>query len=291
MSGIYWLASYPKSGNTWFRAFLKNLLDEGSEPVDINALNTGGIASSRDWIDEVLGFDSAELTHSEVERLRPAVYRWSLREPDIGYRKIHDAYTYLADGEPLVSRQGTRGALYILRNPLDVAPSLANHMNCTIDEAITRMGNSSFTLAKEKNGLAEQVPQRLLSWSEHVTSWLDAPGLLREVIRYEDMKSHPLKTFTQAAMFLELPTTPERIEKAVRFSDIRELQKQETEKGFRERPKRASRFFRKGAAGDWKNTLTPEQISRIIQNHFAVMRRFHYIDDHGTPTEETCPST
>ena len=55
MGGIYWLASYPKSGNTWFRAFLCNLQEDGEEPADINDLATGGIASARGWLDEVLG--------------------------------------------------------------------------------------------------------------------------------------------------------------------------------------------------------------------------------------------
>ncbi|MEJ2083836.1 MAG: sulfotransferase, partial [Acidobacteriota bacterium] len=38
MTGIVWLASYPKSGNTWLRAFLMNFLDPGKRPVDINQL-------------------------------------------------------------------------------------------------------------------------------------------------------------------------------------------------------------------------------------------------------------
>jgi hypothetical protein len=52
MNGIYWLASYPKSGNTWFRAFMRNLLANSDHPVSINELNTGSIASSPGWIDE-----------------------------------------------------------------------------------------------------------------------------------------------------------------------------------------------------------------------------------------------
>ncbi len=81
MSGIYWLASYPKSGNTWLRSFLSNLQQDGDAPADINELATGTIASARDWLDEALGFDSADLSADEIDRLRPAVYRWSLRAP------------------------------------------------------------------------------------------------------------------------------------------------------------------------------------------------------------------
>lgn len=287
MGGIYWLASYPKSGNTWFRTFLRNLVEDGDAPVDINELETGAIASGRGWLDEVLGFDTAELGPDEVERLRPEVYRWSLRDEEFGYHKIHDAYTFTSDNEPLVSREATIGALYILRNPLDVAPSFANHMHCDIDKAIGKMGRSEAAMCRTRKALPNQVRQKLLTWSEHVLSWVDAPGLNVEVIRYEDMQADAQATFTRAARFLGLPTDAGRIAKAIRFSDFRELARQEEEKGFCERPANAARFFRKGISGDWQKKLTPEQVARIIADHGEVMRRFGYLDsdDHPLSTD------
>lgn len=283
MGGIYWLASYPKSGNTWFRTFLHNLQEDGDEPADINDLATGTIASGRGWVDEVLGFDTAELSPDEVERLRPEVYRWSLCEEDIGYHKIHDAYTFTSDDEPLVSREATLGALYIVRNPLDVVPSFANHMHCDIDQAIEKMGRPGMALCGTRKALTNQTRQWLLTWSEHVLSWVDAPDLNVEVIRYEDMLAEPQATFTRAARFLRLPDNRARVEKAIRFSDFKELARQEEEKGFRERPAEAERFFRKGCSGDWREKLTEAQVERIITDHSAVMRRFGYLDETGVP--------
>ena len=279
MGGIYWLASYPKSGNTWFRAFLQNLQEDGDRPVQINDLATGDIASGRGWLDEVLGFDTAEMTPKQVEQLRPAVYRWSLQEQEeIGYHKIHDAYTYTQSGEPLVSQAATLGALYIIRNPLDMVASVANHWHCSIDHAIASMGNPKMAMCRSKKSLPKQVRQRLLSWSEHVTSWVDAADLNLMVIRYEDMLEQPLETFTKAAQFLDLPDSPERVEKAIRFSDFRELVRQETEIGFRERPQRTHRFFRQGKSGGWRSELTEEQVEQVLADHGAVMRRFGYLD-------------
>jgi hypothetical protein len=283
VGGIYWLASYPKSGNTWFRAFLFNLQADGDAPADINDIRTGSIASGRGWLDEVLGFDTADLSHDEVERLRPEVYRWSRHEEEIGYHKIHDAYVVLPSGEPLVSREGTLGAVYIVRNPLDVAPSNANHMNCTIDEAVAFMGKTGFSVARKYG--SNQVRQRLLSWSGHVESWVDASDLELEVVRYEDMLAHPVETFTRAAAFLGLPTDADRIEKAIKFSGYEELRRQEEEVGFAERPQFTSRFFRRGEAGGWRDTLTPEQVKQIIADHGAIMRRFGYLDDDDNPVE------
>lgn len=66
MNRLVWLASYPKSGNTWFRAFLANLLADSNVPVDINNLGIGPIASSRGALDSTLGYDSSNLTHEEI---------------------------------------------------------------------------------------------------------------------------------------------------------------------------------------------------------------------------------
>ncbi len=284
MNSIYWLASYPKSGNTWFRVFLQNLLEDSDKPLDINELTTGFIASDRGWLDNVLGFDSADLDADELERLRPEVYRWSSLNGETTYNKIHDAYTYTADGEPLVSREATRGALYILRNPLDVAPSYANHNCLSLDKAIASMGNHRLVLGESCNKqLLYQVRNKLLSWSEHVLSWVDAPALNCHVLRYEDMQADPVAAFSGAARFLGLPDDPVRIEKAIRFSDFQELAGQETEKGFCEQSPRAERFFRDGKSGNWRNRLSPEQIARIVADHGEVMRRFGYLDADGRP--------
>lgn len=283
MGGIYWLASYPKSGNTWLRTFLRNLIEDGDQPADINELKSGNIASSRGWLDEVLGFDTAELDPDEVDRLRPAVYRWSLRDDEISYHKIHDAYTTTLSGEPLVSREATLGALYILRNPLDVAPSYANHNHCSIDDAITRMSEPDHALCKSRKSLPNQVRQRLLTWSEHVLSWVDAPDLNCQVIRYEDLLKDPVSAFTRAARFLQLPDDPARVAKAIRFSDFKVLSRQEEEKGFRERPPKTERFFRQGKSGDWRDQLTPAQVDRIVAGQGEVMRRFGYLNAAGEP--------
>jgi len=102
--GIYWLASYPKSGNTWFRVFLANLRREKSEPVDINQLNIIGIASARELFDKMTGLKGADLTQKEIERLRPRVYEEMLKEAEESlFLKIHDAYTYTDKGECYLS--------------------------------------------------------------------------------------------------------------------------------------------------------------------------------------------
>src|SRR6056300_989710 len=134
---LFWLASYPKSGNTWTRAFIANLLNEDPDPVDINELNTGAIASGREWVQAAFDFDIDELTHDEVDQLRPHAYRWlSDRAANYEYHKTHDAFSYVdEEGRlPLFPPEATAGALVIVRNPLDVAVSFAHHNASTIDK-------------------------------------------------------------------------------------------------------------------------------------------------------------
>ena len=286
MAGKYWLASYPKSGNTWMRAFIRNLLNDGKQPANINELNTARIAGDREWLDLVLGFDTAELSADELDRLRPSIYDWAARDGDIDYRKIHDAYTRLPDGTPLAGSKSTLGALYLIRNPLDLAASVANHYHCSIDEAIDRMAKPDFALSTSTNRLNRQVRQRLLSWSGHVLSWADAPDLRCEVVRYEDLLVNPQISFTQAATFLGLPTEPDRVRRAIGFCRFDELARQESEFGFTERPTRTTRFFRQGRSQGWQEELTTAQVERIIASHATVMQRYGYLDGAGKPVDQ-----
>lgn len=267
---IYWLASYPKSGNTWFCLFVYNFLLDCGEPADINDLRLGCFANDRAWINETLGFDISELSEDEVEQLRPEVYRWSSQANAINYRRIHDANSYLPDGQHLICREATLGAIYIVRNPLDVAISFACHLNVSIDKVIERMAQPSMGFLSTNRWLPSNVRQRVLSWSANVASWVDADDLNVEIIRYEDMKTAPLTTFTRAIDFLGLPVDRERIEKAIRFSEFEELKSQEAKNGFKQRHIKASSFFRKGQIGDWRNALSDSQVNRIIADHRAI---------------------
>ncbi len=141
MTRTIWLASYPKSGNTWLRMLIANLSAKDDTPVDINDLpERGGIASARGPFDYLTLIDSGLLTHDEIDALRPRVYEelasgaqddeYDAVEapPPVRFVKVHDAYTLTPTGEPLLAgARGADGAIVIVRDPRDVAPSLASH--------------------------------------------------------------------------------------------------------------------------------------------------------------------
>ncbi len=283
MKGIVWLASYPKSGNTWFRAFIANLTSESGTPVNINALHTGSMASARVPFDDIAGVEASDLTAEEIDRVRPAVYRTLAEEAEeTEYQKVHDAYTLNPDGCPLFPSDATAGAIYFLRNPLDVAVSYAHHSHCDVDVAINWMSQEHLMCGNPKR-LHEQLRQRLLTWSGHVLSWVDQQEFPVCVVRYEDMHLDTEATFARASRFAGLPEAPSRIRQAIRFSSFEELRRQEGEDGFKEKMPLAESFFRRGQVGSWRDSLSDAQAARLVADHGEVMRRFGYLDHCGNP--------
>lgn len=279
IAGPVWLASYPKSGNTWLRLLLSNLLCGRAGPESINDL---GLAThslvSRPAIEEVTLVDSFLLTREECDRIRPALMDEAWREAadhDV-FIKLHDAYCYLADGRPVLGRPA-RAALYILRDPRDVAVSLAFHTGKPIATVVDQI----LSVNTRMGGIQprhEQLSQPLLDWSGHVRSWIGQRDVPVHALRYEDLRADTTGFFSQAAAFLGLEATRDDIARAVAQSDFSSLQRQETEKGFRERrPESIAPFFRAGRVGAWRDVLLPDQAAAIEAAHGAVMAEFGYL--------------
>jgi len=274
MAGIIWLASYPKSGNTWLRAFLHNFLRDADRPYDLNKLTdvTAG-ESQLSWYRAIDPDFDQHNTDERIRELRPQVHRAiSQRSPDTVLVKTHNALVE-EEGHPLVNLEVTAGAIYIVRNPLDVAISFSHHNGRSIDEIIEFMSaKNAQTIANEKNVYEHYGP-----WSEHVASWTATPSPTLHVMRYEDMLASPWKSFSGLVKFLGLAAPRARIEKAIRLSSFRVLKEQEQRSGFRERPARMEAFFREGKAGQWRTILTPAQIAAIVAAHREQMARFGYV--------------
>lgn len=278
--GILWLASYPKSGNTWLRAFLANYMTNPREPLSINELDRFCTSDGLAWPYEKLsGRRASELTGEDISRLRPRVHAMlAAGRPETVIVKTHNAIE-LTHGVPTISPDVTEGAVYVIRNPLDVVSSYAWHYSLSLEDAAKAMASPATTI----HGSEQMIVQLLGSWSRHVRGWVDAPGLTRHVVRYEDMASRPLKAFGGVVEFLRLPKHMERLKRAVRFSDFKELSRQEREAGFKERSRTAESFFRQGRAGAWRDSLPEALVASIVAEHGEMMSRFGYLDAKGNP--------
>lgn len=247
MSGnIILIASYPKSGNTWVRALLTSAWRDGSD-VKLNQLMIAS-ASSRRFMDAVIGISSAEFGADELGRMRPAIYDFASKRVRPGRRlflKMHDALIQFSQHIPMpISPESIDRVVYLIRDPRDVAPSLARHLGASIDDAITFMADPGKSLSEYPWRPGDHVIQRISSWGEHVRSWACCQaGPPVCVIRFEDMVADPEATFAAMAKFLDLALPAGRISLAVAATRMAVLQQKEAESGFREKPSGSHRFF------------------------------------------------
>ncbi len=258
---MVWLASYPKSGNTWLRALLTSYLDETTASIPINDLIGGRLGEARRQFDEYLGVPSSDLTLDEICHYLPRYQELvaeRLSRPT--FVKTHGAYCRGADQPPLFSARAAAGAVYLIRNPLDVVVSYAHHMSRSIDATLDWMHNHTAIHGVHGADIATMLPQFMGSWSRHVTSWLEQKRIPLHVTRYEDLLADAPAAFGAIIRFAGLSHDDARLARAIRYADFDRLRAQEQQSGFDERPSRMRRFFRAGIAGAWRNTLNPTQV-------------------------------
>lgn len=274
-ASIVWLASYPKSGNTWARIFLANYLANRQEPVPINNVHRFAMGDSITKTYRMVARDeNVDLNdvHTTL-RLRDAVLRGIIGNgADVNMVKTHNIRG-AALGTELIPAKYTRSSVYILRNPLDMVLSYARHYGIDQDQAVETIGRSDN--ANATDGAA--VWQFLGSWSEHVNSWTREapyPGL---VLRYEDMLAQPEKSFGALVQHLGLPLDAERLDRAIRFASFDEVKGQEAKDGFTENPGKSETFFTSGKAGVWKKALREDLVEKLKSDHRETMKRFGYL--------------
>lgn len=275
-AAIVWMASYPKSGNTWLRAVYSAW--RTGRPVRLNDLMAEG-GAARFTFDDAAGILSAALTGEEVELLRPRVDELLAREAKAPLaRKTHDTLAPGPAGEPAISAAATRAALYVVRDPRDVAVSLAHHQGRPIAWAVDTLENPDAKMGESIEAPVPQLLQRIGTWSEHVRSWVDDPPFPVHVLRYEDCIATPVKTFGRVLGALNLePVDEGDVARAVERASFDRLAAAEADEGFRERPETSARFFRHGRAGSWRDELDPALTARVETAHGETMARFGYL--------------
>ncbi len=272
---IVWLASYPKSGNTWLRLFLFNYLLNGEKPAPINQAHKigPGDADAVAYRKAAAGF--ADLNDPEtIMKLRPKVLSgYSENGADVNFVKTHHA-NVITLGKPVIAPELTRSAIYILRNPLDMAVSFAHHYGLTTEKTAEAIGNPTHAIHGDSN----LVHQFIGNWSKHVKSWTRAKRFKVCILRYEDMLVDPHVGFAKALKSIGAPVDEQRLDKAVRFSSFRELKQQEETHGFVEQSRNSKTFFRSGMAGEGLKSLPQPAIDKIIEDHGDLMRKYGYLD-------------
>ena len=270
---IWWVASYPKSGNTWVRMFLNAYMS--GFPLD---LNTGFQYVYGDnlltYFQSVACRSADNLTATEQVFYRPAVLMTHISMSMAKHiaLKTHHAKVQV-DGIPLFPPKISGGAIYIIRDPRDIALSFADHIGEPIAETIKSMNNVQY-IAEHR---VTKLMHVLTTWSLHVTTWTEKnKDIPVKIIRYEDMLADPEYEFErilEALGFEEI--NRDRFNFALEQTQFENLQTLEEKNGFRECGQ-GKKFFRIGKSGQWKTELTEKQIQQIEKDHGEVMEKFGY---------------
>jgi hypothetical protein len=293
----YWyLASYPKSGNTWCRVFITELrrlagfdsaeataaAQQEEQELRLNRdLATGSIVSSRHWLDDQLGIDSSDLSWAELDKVRGrAGHQRALYAECLRYHKVHDAFVSPdSAGRPVVPVEGCRGAVVVIRHPADVAVSLSHFFSWPLERCVAFLLDEHAGLCRSSKRGGQQVRQFMGTWANHVHSWLDQQQIPVLLLRYEDLLAESQLQFGRLACFLELPAEPELIAKAVRNTSFQTLRaKEEQEGGFHERPDGCERFFRSGRSGEGQEELTVEQLAQLEEAFAETLEQTGYAE-------------
>lgn len=273
---IVWLASYPKSGNTWFRCFISALF---TGEVDLAKLKTDGIFSNRQLFDRISNIDSRLLTDREVRSMIPEIYIDHAKTlSQLAFVKVHDAYILNDLKKPIFPKEISHKVVYLVRNPLDVVGSFAHHNASSIPQTINLMNNPQGYLAGPVEGLNInlQFRQLMLDWSGHVKSWTEQKEIEVILVRYEDMLNDTFATFRRIVDALEIEASDKEVQQAIDLTSFSKLKAQEEDKGFKEKNIKAENFFRSGKTNQYETELTVQQINRIKKRHLDVMSQLNY---------------
>jgi hypothetical protein len=276
---IIWLASYPKSGNTWIRLFLDKLLNN-NENIDIN--NIKSIQFPQKFHFDGLVKDTNNLKETSVNYI-VAQDKINL-DNKIKFFKTHSA-NWKAYNTSFTNFENTLGVIHIVRDPRNIVTSVLNHFSKeSYPEAMKFMNNSAQQIWDNKNE-SEKFLTLISSWSNHYNSWkkFKKNNLL---ISYERLLNEPEKEFNKICNLLSKITNlsfkKNQILEAIDKCKFTNLQKLETEKGFVEavsdKNGNVKKFFNLGPNNNWEKLLDPEIKSEIEKLFGNEMRDLGYIN-------------
>jgi hypothetical protein len=276
---IIWLASYPKSGNTWVRLFLSSLLNN-NENLDINDIKISQFPQKFHF--DGLVNDTNDLKETTLNYI-VAQDKINL-DNKIKFFKTHSA-NWKAYNTSFTSLENTLAVIHIVRDPRNIITSILNHFSKeSYLDALQFMNNSTQRIWDNKNE-NEKFLTLISTWSNHYNSWkkFKKNNLL---ISYERLLNEPEKEFTKICNLLNkvasLNFEKDQVFRAIDKCNFSNLQNLEAASGFVEavsdKDGNVKKFFNLGPDNNWKNLLDPKiklQIENLFENE---MKELGYIN-------------
>tara|TARA_B100000989_G_C19456756_1_gene434362 strand:+ start:96 stop:929 length:834 start_codon:yes stop_codon:yes gene_type:complete len=268
---IIWLASYPKSGNTWVRSFLSAYYFTDDGMFNFDLLDNFKQFPSKDFINMKLS-DPGEIVnywHSIQDRL--------MENKKIKMLKTHNALISFNKTKFTLPKYSL-GAVYILRDPRNLITSLKDHTDITYDEALRFMCNEDTILYDTSSGDYDAT-HFISSWSTHYKSWTSDNNIKTMVIKYEDLETDCNKIFKDLVIFINKllknsdVINEEKLYNAIKSTNFKNLRKKEELGEFKEsvislKTNKKVKFFNLGFENKWQKIL-PDKIKSKVNDKFA----------------------
>ena len=284
---IIWLASYPKSGNTWLRSFLISLLypDKFS---DFRGLKIIGQYPKK------IHFKGLLKDFSNFEEISQ---NWVNSQNKINsdkklkfFKTHHSLCNY--KGHFFTNTNNTLGAIYLIRDPRNVLISIFNHFSKkNYNEAKEFLFDENRVIGLNKkinnndeNLLNNEIITIISSWKTHYRSW----KLLKKnylLIKYEDLLSKPQEEFSKISdyisFFTKMRFSNDLIEKAINENSFKNLSDREERFGFDEAPidksGKKKKFFNLGPKNVWESMLNKQMIDEINKKFQIELEELNYL--------------
>ena len=275
---IIWIASYPKSGNTWIRSLLASYLFSEDGQFGFELLKNIEQFSSKNFSSDKLMSSNYQAKISK---------NWIPSQKKINQdKKIHLLKTHNAlcsiNGNNFTDKFNTSAVIYVVRDPRNLITSLVHHYELSLDEAFSFLSNKKkiiFPINAEKTekDIKDREDFNFLSdWSTHYQSWKNINFCPIKIIRYEDCLTDIQKVFVSTldflSKFLKFKFNKKKINIALNSTNFKNLNKMEKNEGFQEsaissKTMKRIKFFYLGKKNNWK-TLLDKKLIRKIESHF-----------------------
>lgn len=265
---LTWIASYPKSGNTWIRLALHAL--RSGEDFDMNSVGKS-VPSLTTVISDYLKHQGISITQPhEIQTYIPVIEQMAV-DQKVRFMKTHMvAATYekgLFPNPKLLDK-----VIYIVRDPRDLAVSFASHTGMTLEQAVTSICSQENVITVPNNPARSEL---LADWGTHIRCWMQVDEQKRFVARYEDLLADPKRCFTALFQFLSLPHDDETVERVLRLTSFENLSEAESSGRFVEAPPER-KFFRQGQAEIYKEQ-DQAVFAPIVEKYGALMTKLGYL--------------
>ena len=270
---IIWLASYPKSGNTWVRLFL-NALFYAENELDINNIKIQQFPNKKYFKNILDNFNNLETI---INNCLNAQYAINL-DNEIKFMKTHSA-CWKTDKSTFTNYENTLGVIHIVRDPRNVITSLKNHYRKDNYQKTLEFMTDERKFIGSQNFKEEfDVPALISSWSNHYKSWSKfSKNYL--LIKYEDLLKNPKVEFLKIVEYLKKITDlnfKSDIDKIIRDCAFDNLKEQENKKGFKEAAKN-QKFFFLGPKNNWRDILDKNIRGEIETVFNKEMKELNYL--------------